>query len=125
MESFEVSDSEYADDTAVLFPSRAELEKWAPVLIQTFADFGMEVHVKKPGDRKEKRLCPAPKDQNSSHIRRSKFKGHRHIHGAQAAAVAGPCTPDGLGSCAKEAAVFLVLASSPDWPPVFKVGRVD
>ena len=52
----EVSDSEYADDTAVLFPSRAELEKWAPVLIQTFADFGMEVHIKRPGDRKEKTI---------------------------------------------------------------------
>lgn len=56
VEVVEVSDSEYADDTAVLFPSRAELEKWAPVLIQTFADFGMEVHIKRPGDRKEKTI---------------------------------------------------------------------
>ena len=56
VESFEISDSEYADDTAVLFPSREELAKWAPLLIKTFADFGMEVHVKQPGDTKEKTI---------------------------------------------------------------------
>ena len=46
-------DSEYADDTAVLFTSRAELEKWTPSIVQTSKDMGMEVHIKQPGDKKE------------------------------------------------------------------------
>ena len=53
VEEFDVVDSEYADDTAVLFTSRAELEKWTPSIVQTFKDMGMEVHIKQPGDKKE------------------------------------------------------------------------
>ena len=43
-EEFALSDSEYADDTALLFDSRASLEYGAPLLITHFARFGMEVH---------------------------------------------------------------------------------
>ena len=53
VEEFEVSDSEYADDTALIFSSREELEHWSPLLITTFADCGMEVHIKQPGDGKK------------------------------------------------------------------------
>ena len=42
---FEVSDSEYADDTAVLFDSRPTTEKYSPLLVKHFAEYGMEVHV--------------------------------------------------------------------------------
>ena len=41
---FEVSDSEYADDTAVLFDTRFTTEKYSPLLVHHFAEYGMEVH---------------------------------------------------------------------------------
>ena len=41
---FQLTDSEYADDTAVLFISRASLDTGAPHLVQHFGRFGMEVH---------------------------------------------------------------------------------
>ena len=41
---FLLGDSEYADDTAVLFNSRQELEMYTPLLLQHFERFGMEVH---------------------------------------------------------------------------------
>ena len=44
-DDFSFDDSEYADDTAVLFGSRAEVETFCPLLIQHFLRFGMEVHV--------------------------------------------------------------------------------
>ena len=42
---FSLRDSEYADDTAVLFDSRETLETFSPLLINHFEKFGMEVHV--------------------------------------------------------------------------------
>ena len=45
---FKVDDSENADDTVVLFESRNDTERYAPLLIQHFRKFGMEIHV---GDR--------------------------------------------------------------------------
>ena len=42
---FPVEDSEYADDTAVLFASRQLLEESTPLLLEHFKRFGMEVHV--------------------------------------------------------------------------------
>ena len=42
---FSLSDSEYADDTTVLFDSRETLETFSPVLFNCFEKFGMEVHV--------------------------------------------------------------------------------
>ena len=60
---FEVTDSEYADDTAVFFNSREELVRWTPRLFQCFADFGLEVHARKPGTTKDKTevlFCAAP-----------------------------------------------------------------
>ena len=44
-DQFEVSDSEYADDTAVLFDSRFSTVKYSPLLVKHFAEYGMEVHV--------------------------------------------------------------------------------
>ena len=43
-ETFSLPDSEYADDTAVLFTSRTSLEEGAPLLFNHFARFGMEIH---------------------------------------------------------------------------------
>ena len=43
-EEFAVLDSEYADDTAVLFPTRQDLEDGVPKVISHFAKWGMEVH---------------------------------------------------------------------------------
>ena len=45
---YTLDDSEYADDTAVIFDSRDSLETFTPLLINHFKCFGMEVHV---GDR--------------------------------------------------------------------------
>ena len=42
---FSLSDSEYADDTAVLFDSRETLETFSPLLINHFEKVRMEVHV--------------------------------------------------------------------------------
>ena len=43
-EEFCVPDSEYADDTAVIFDSRTDLENEVPNLMQHFLRFGMEIH---------------------------------------------------------------------------------
>ena len=48
-----VADSEYADDTAVLFVSRASLVTSTPDMIKHFARFGMSVHVGR-GEQKSK-----------------------------------------------------------------------
>ena len=45
---FSVDDSEYADDTVVLFDSRTSLEVHALLLVKHFLKFGMEINV---GDR--------------------------------------------------------------------------
>ena len=44
-EEFSVKDSEYADDTAVLFPSRECTEEYSPKLVKHFQSFGLEIHV--------------------------------------------------------------------------------
>ena len=41
---FSVDDSEYADDTAVLFTCRQEVVQYAPSLFNHFHRFGTEVH---------------------------------------------------------------------------------
>ena len=46
---FNLPDSQYADDTAVLFTSRQSLEEHVPLLIDHFKKFGLEIHVGKPG----------------------------------------------------------------------------
>ena len=48
-DNFSFDDSKNADDTAVLFTSRDDLETFCPLLIQYFRRFGMEVHV---GDKR-------------------------------------------------------------------------
>ena len=57
VETFNLNDSEYADDTMLNFTERLQLASWAPDLYQTFADCGMEIHVKKPGDKKAKTVA--------------------------------------------------------------------
>ena len=47
-EEFALPDSEYADDTAVLFTSRESLESSIPLLLTHFAKFGLEIHVGTP-----------------------------------------------------------------------------
>ena len=47
---FSVDDSEYADDTAVFFDTRENLSLYAPLLLDHFKKFGMEVHA---GDRRK------------------------------------------------------------------------
>jgi len=37
-------DSEYADDTALIFDSRNDPEEGIPLCMQHFARFGMEIH---------------------------------------------------------------------------------
>ena len=44
-DEFSLSDSEYADDTAVMFDSRDSTVKYCPLLVQHFSDYGMEIHV--------------------------------------------------------------------------------
>ena len=41
---FAVSESEYADDTAIPFCNRADAEKYAPLLMEHFRRWGLEVH---------------------------------------------------------------------------------
>ena len=53
---FELNDSEYADDTAMLFDSRETAEKYCPLLWSHFKQYGMEIHTgdeRKP-DKKSK-----------------------------------------------------------------------
>ena len=41
---FELNDSEYADDTAVLFDSRKSAVEYCPLLVNHFRQYGMEIH---------------------------------------------------------------------------------
>ena len=49
-EEFTLSDSEYADDTAVLFPCRESLEVY---LLPHFTRFGLEIHIESRNPDKE------------------------------------------------------------------------
>ena len=55
-DQFVLSDSEYADDTAMLFDSRESVEKYSPLLFQHFSDYGMEIHAgdERHSDKKSK-----------------------------------------------------------------------
>jgi hypothetical protein len=53
-DTFNLNDSEYSNDTMLNFTERLQLASWAQVLYQTFANCGMEIHIKKPGDKKAK-----------------------------------------------------------------------
>jgi len=61
---FDVSDSEYADDTGgLLFCDRRVVKMMAPKVNAHFARWGMQAHEKAPGDNKVKALvwfCAAP-----------------------------------------------------------------
>ena len=43
-EEFAVYDSQYADDTAVLFPTCQEIDDGVPKVMAHFAKWGMDVH---------------------------------------------------------------------------------
>jgi len=60
---FTMVDSEYADDTGLVFGDRATAARMAPLVNAHFARWGMQVHEKKPTDTKVKTLvlfCAAP-----------------------------------------------------------------
>ena len=59
---FSLPDSQYADDTAVLFTSRESLEDTIHAFIAHFARFGLEIHVGKPEklSKTEILFVPAP-----------------------------------------------------------------
>ena len=63
---FQLTDSEYADDTAVLFISRASLDTGVPHLVQHFGRFGMEVHKGNTRtecpSKSEGLFCPKPRN---------------------------------------------------------------
>ena len=61
-EEFSLPDSQYADDTAVLFTSRESLENTMRALLAHFARFGLEIHVGKPEklSKTEILFVPAP-----------------------------------------------------------------
>ena len=63
-DEFPLSDSEYADDAAILFDSRASLDDGAPRLVVHFGRFGMEVHagntLSKKKSKSEVLFCPKP-----------------------------------------------------------------
>ena len=64
-EEFTLPDSEYADDTAVLYTSRERLEAGVPQLIKHFARFGLEVHTGNTRTKKDSKsevlFCPKPR----------------------------------------------------------------
>ena len=61
---FAVSDSEYADDTAIPFCNRADAEKYTPLLIEHFRRWGLEVHAGSyhpfKGSKTELLFCSRP-----------------------------------------------------------------
>ena len=63
-EDFSIPDSEYADDTALPFPTRGVCEEMAPQLFTHFERWGMEVHARAPGATKASKsevlFCAAP-----------------------------------------------------------------
>ena len=61
---FAVSDSEYADDTAIPFCNRADAEKYTPLLVEHFRRWGLEVHAGSyhhfKGSKTELLFCARP-----------------------------------------------------------------
>ena len=53
---FEMSDSEYVDNTALIFKDRELAARMAPKVNGHFARWGMQVHEKKPADTKIKTM---------------------------------------------------------------------
>ena len=64
-----VSDSEYADDTALLFCDRPTVERMAPVVNAHFQRWGMDVHEKKPSDTMVSQCLHSPCPKLSSRSR--------------------------------------------------------
>jgi len=61
---FAVSDSEYADDTAIPFTSRSDAEIFTPLLMEHFRRWGLEVHAGSYSPHKESKteiqFCARP-----------------------------------------------------------------
>ena len=62
---FCLPDSQYADDTAVLFTSRESLEETVPHLLAHFAKFGLEIHVGKPEKESKTEILFVPAPPNT------------------------------------------------------------
>ena len=63
-EEFSLPDSQYADDTAVLFTSRESLENTIHALLAHFARFGLEIHVGKPEKQSKTEILYVPAPAN-------------------------------------------------------------
>jgi len=61
---FAVSESEYADDTAIPFCNRADAEKYTPLLMEHFRRWGLQVHAGSyhpfKGSKAEMLFCARP-----------------------------------------------------------------
>ena len=53
---FAVSDSEYADDTAIPFTSRSDAEVYTPLLMEHFRRWGLEVHAGSYSPHKDSKI---------------------------------------------------------------------
>ena len=58
-ETVTVNESIYADDTICAFVDREDLILNVPILYETFEQCGMEIHIKKPTDKKAKTVADA------------------------------------------------------------------
>ena len=56
-ETVTVNESIYADDTICAFVDREDLILNVPILYETFEQCGMEIHIKKPTDKKAKTVA--------------------------------------------------------------------
>ena len=69
VELFSNNEGIYADDTGLAFTSRADAELNIPILLKTFEDCGMDIHIKKPTDKKAKTVMLFCAVQNSEYDR--------------------------------------------------------
>ena len=81
VETFKLNDSEYADDTQVNFTERLQLQSWSPDLVDTFEDCGMDVHLKKPRDKKAKTVALYVAAQSSEYDRFHSDEGGAATYG--------------------------------------------
>ena len=59
-EEYEVNDSEYADDTALIFDTREDASQGIPLCMNHFQRFGMEVHSGPPDSKSVVLFCSKP-----------------------------------------------------------------
>ena len=59
-EEYEIQDSEYADDTALVFDTREDVSEGIPLCMIHFQRFGMEVHSGPPDSKSVVLFCSKP-----------------------------------------------------------------